>query len=458
MRIFLAKFLLFLLFFFSLQAANSQSFINIDRLVRIGLVSNGQQKSFKLEPSNGFIEIFDNRRKQALYSGKASSVTVSVQKKSFFKIEIDGKKNFLNLQGEFLFSPVGKPPNFIELKPAGRKSRSYRGSIAIKSEGTRLFAINQIDIEDYLKSVVPSEIFNRAPAPALEAQAIAARTYAVRNIDRHKKKSDYHLCDTVHCQAYTGMVRELKATSAAVKNTEGKILSYNNEPVNAVYHSNCGGILISSSAAWGGKTVPYLVSHLDGIKGQPTFCSIGKTLKKSKKGQTIKMPKPAKKLIVRSYPAKTRKKLHSNFGHRVGMCQDGAIGMGAIGYSYRQILGFYYPGTRLVTLNYARPTTRPGKKPSKTPVEEPRKEKKQLPMVLAMKPDSTPNVRLEYPVNPTQIDAIKISGKSSKAPAHNSVLGTLKAISNKGDRQKTSLKKVFWNPSQPDIFKDTSTN
>ncbi len=454
MKTFHAKILLCLFFLFSFKIAYSQSFINIDRLVRIGLVSNGQHKNFKLEPSNGFIEIFDNKRKQAIYSGKASSISVSVQKKNFFKIEIDGKKNFLNLQGEFLFSPVGKPPNFIELKPAGKKSKTYRGSIAIKSEGTKLFSINQIDIEDYLKSVVPSEIFNRAPAPALEAQAIAARTYAVRNIERHKKKSDYHLCDTVHCQAYTGMVRELKATSAAVKATEGKILSYNNEPVNAVYHSNCGGILISSSAAWGGKTVPYLVSHLDGVKGQPTFCSIGKQLKKAKKGQTIKMPKPVKKLIVRSYPAKTRKKLHSNFGHRVGMCQDGAIGMGAIGYSYRQILGFYYPGTRLVTLNYARPTRKPGK----APATKPRKEKKQLPMVLAMKPDAPTNVRLAYPVNPTQINAVKLSEKTSKPSAGTSVLGTLKAISNKGERQKTSLKKVFWNPAQPEIFRDTSTN
>lgn len=425
----------------------SKDFVNIDRLVRIGLVSNGHQKSFKIEPSNGYVEIFDNRRKQALYTGKASTLVISVQKKNYFKIEIDGKKNFLNLQGEFLFSPIGKPPNFIQLKPAGRKARSYRGSIAIKSEGTTLFAINQVDIEDYLKSVVPSEIFNRGPASALEAQAIAARTYAVRNIDRHQKKSDYHLCDTVHCQAYTGIVREIKATSLAVKNTEGKILAYNNEPVNAVYHSNCGGILICSSAAWGGKTVPYLVSHLDGVKGQPTFCSIGKKVKKSKKGESLQLPKPVQKLIVRSYPAKTRKKLHSNFGHRVGMCQDGAIGMGAIGYSYRQILGFYYPGTRLVTLNYARPKQR----------KTPRIEKKQVPMVLAMKPDKSESQKslLQYPLNPTQIRAIKLSkdnGKSDK-----SVIGTLKAISRNEENKTSGLKKVFWNPAQPEIFK-TSTN
>ncbi|GAB4276506.1 MAG: hypothetical protein Kow0029_18530 [Candidatus Rifleibacteriota bacterium] len=434
-------------------AIHGQGFINTNRLIRVGLESIGRQKTFNIIPSNGFIEIFDNRIKHALYSGKAAYVKVSYAKKGAMNIEIDGKKNFLNLKSEILFSPVGKPPNYIKLQPASGRTRSYRGSIAVEVTKNRLFAINQTDIEDYLKSVVPSEIFNRAPAAAMEAQAIAARTYAIRNFERHRKKSNYDVCDTVHCQVYTGMAREIKAASTAVMNTEGKILVFENEPANTVYHSNCGGILISSVAAWGGKKIPYLVSHRDGIKGQSLFCELGLKFKKSK--TDIELPKPVKRLIVHSYPDKTKKKLRQNFGHRVGMCQDGAIGMAAIGYSYRQILGFYYPGTALATLNYARKKHPALSKPS-------RKIVKQEKIILAMKPPAKPEPEIKaisqehnFPLNPTQLDVIKNlrNRKGTK-----SVLGALKEISGQKSKYKTDFKKIFWNPVQPDISKESSAN
>ncbi|MDN5278763.1 MAG: stage sporulation protein [Clostridiales bacterium] len=435
-----------------MSAFAQKNYLDIDRLIRVGLKSTGKHKKFQLEPSNGYLEIFDNTNKKAVYTGKASYAVITYVRKGTYKITIDGKKNFLNLSGEMLFSPIGKPPNFMKVKVAKRKSRSYRGSIAIVSESSFLFAINQIDMEDYLKSVVPSEIFNRAPAPAMEAQAIAARTYAVRNITRHRKNSSYDLCDTVHCQAYTGIVKEIKAATSAVKNTEGKVLTFADVPANTVYHSNCGGILICSTAAWGGKEIPYLVSHRDGIKGQELFCNVGTKIKK-KKISDLKLQKPVSKLIVRSYPKTTKKRYHKNFGHRVGMCQDGAIGMGAIGYSSRQILGFYYPGTRLVTLNYARP--------KKAPVPEQKPGKRVIkpePIILAMKPDKLKDenlseIKLEFPLNPTQLNAIESSQKSDKK----SVIRTLKEVSESRESKKAGFRKVFWNPSQPDISK-ISTN
>ncbi|MFZ5951193.1 MAG: SpoIID/LytB domain-containing protein [Candidatus Rifleibacteriota bacterium] len=437
-------FIFFLLICFQANVLSGQSFLKIDRLIRVGLASLGHPKSFRIEPSNGYIEIFDNVRHQAVYSGKAQTLEITPQKNNSIKIQIDGKKILQSLQGEFLFSPVGKPPFSIKLSSPGKKPRSYRGSVAVRNEGANLFAINQVDMEDYLKSVVPCEIFNRAPAPALEAQAIAARTYAVRNIDRHMKKSGYHLCDTVHCQVYTGIVRELKDTSKAVKATAGKVLAFGNEPVNSVYHSNCGGILISSSAAWGGSGIPYLVSHLDGIKGKETFCSIGSRFKKSRSGNIGDLPKPEKNLVVRSFPANTRNKLTKNYGHRVGMCQDGAIGMGVVGYNSRQILGFYYPGTRILTMNYG--------KSGKTGPDIDEK-----PIVLAMRPAEPDKALpgLEFPPNPTQI---QMNDSNNRQRNSKSLLGILKTISGEESSKNSGLKKVFWNPAQPEIFKATSTN
>jgi stage II sporulation protein D len=440
-RLFL-KYFLFIFFVSSsiTVQAKPPEFLDINRIIRVGLVSLRLQKSVKIIPSNGFIEIFDNKKKKAVYTGKASKLKVSYVKASTMKVEIDGKKNFLNLKGELLFSSVGKPPNFISIE-AGRKKRSYRGSLAITTEGRYLRSINQVDIEDYLKSVVPSEIFNRGPAATLESQAIAARTYAVRNINRHRKKHDFDLCDTVHCQVYTGMVREIKSTTQAVMNTQGRVLVFRNELANTVYHSNCGGIIICSTAAWGGKPVPYLVSHRDGIKGQELFCSIGKKVK-TNKTKNLKLPKPVKNLIVKSFPAKTRKRYHKHFGHRVGMCQDGAIGMGTIGYTHRQILGFYYPGTALATLKYAIP------KPELPPEPEP--------IVVAFKPKESKQIQapLKLLSNPTQDDAIKrarlITSKNS------SVKSALKEVSTSSSGSNGGLRRLFWNSGQPELYRQTN--
>ena len=205
--------------------AKNSTYLNIDRSLRIGLATMGNPRVFKIFSLSGFIEIFDKAKNSAIYSGKGSEIRVIAEKKGKLKIIIDSKKNFYYFKDEVIFSPLGRAPNHLKLATINSKSKAYRGSISIRPEGSRLFAINIVDIEDYLKSVVPCEIFNRAPVSALEAQAIAARTYAVRNIERHVKKG-FHLCDKVHCQAYKGMVKEISKASKAVMNTQGQVLTY----------------------------------------------------------------------------------------------------------------------------------------------------------------------------------------------------------------------------------------
>jgi peptidoglycan hydrolase-like amidase len=291
--------------------------------------------------------------------------------------------------------------------------------------------VNVVDIEDYLKSVVPSEIFNRAPDTALQAQTIAARTYAIRNLNRHSAKDKFQLCDKVHCQVYSGMAREIKATTRAVNETAGKILIYDNQPANTVYHSNCGGYIIDSRAAWKGAAVPYLIGHYDGISGQKPFCYYGKLIKTNR--FSGKLPKQQKRITIGKRKANARTATHKNFGHRVGMCQDGAIGMAAIGYSSRQIMAFYYPGTKMATMRYALP----GSKPVRT-----------RPIVIASVPKQvTPRINL--PANPTQISALRRNTKTSKP---GSVKSTLRQISaNIDSNSAIGLRKIFWTPGEPGI-------
>jgi hypothetical protein len=218
------------------------------------------------------------------------------------------------------------------------------------------------------------------------------------------------------------------------------VLAFKDDLANTVYHSNCGGILICSTAAWGGRNVPYLVSHRDGIKGQELFCSLGYKIKR-RKDKNLKLPKPVKNIIVRSFPANTKKRHHKNFGHRVGMCQDGAIGMGAIGYTHRQILAFYYPGTALATLKYAIP--------KRNNLEQPPQPK---PIVIAMKPVEDkilqPDI-LSFTKNPTQAAEILKARRKNSA----SVINSLREVSKVKNTNSGGLKKVYWNSASPDISK-----
>lgn len=417
--------------FFSINPVHASP-LNASRTVRVGLVSQGRPTTFQLEPSTGYSEIFDSTKKQSIYSGKAAMINVSLMKDQKLKIVIDNNKTLYSSSEEVLFSAVGRPPINMKIKAGSRKSFAYRGSIALQPGNSGILAVNQVDVEDYLKSVVPSEIFNRAPDAAQEAQTIAARTYAFRNISRHAKSENFHLCDLVHCQVYVGIVREIPLATKAVKATEGRVLMYEGAMANTVYHSNCGGNLISNSAAWSGPPVPYLIGHYDGVPGEEPFCSFGNRLKKNQ--PTGKLPKPVKPLVIKPLPANAKTLITKNFGHRVGMCQDGAIGMAAIGYSSRQILAFYYPGTKLATMNYVVP----GK---------PARDEENVPIIVA----STNNKpALQTPSIPKEISALTVNRKTSPT---NNLLAALKEVSTSKKNSSTSsgMRKMFWNPAQPEI-------
>ena len=111
---------------------------------------------------------------------------------------------------------------------------------------------------NYLYGVVPREMPASFEMEALKAQAIAARTYTLKNINKHNSEG-YDLCDTTHCQVYGGMDGEQEITNRAVDETYGMIITYNGEIIDALYHSNSGGVTEDSLEAWG-NNYPYLIS------------------------------------------------------------------------------------------------------------------------------------------------------------------------------------------------------
>lgn len=143
------------------------------------------------------------------------------------------------------------------------KWRQYGGNFIIQPNSYNDYTlVNQVDIETYLRGVVPHEIGGNAPLAAAQAQTIIARTYALRNTRRFEA-DNYQLCATTHCQVYYGLTGTSKTADQAIASTKGLVLTYENELVDALYSSTTGGITSNFADIWNGENRPYLKSVID---------------------------------------------------------------------------------------------------------------------------------------------------------------------------------------------------
>ncbi len=140
----------------------------------------------------------------------------------------------------------------------------YRGVIEIRVNASNRFTvINELNLEDYLLGVVPAELSPAAfPEPeAIKAQAVAARTYAVKHRGQFMAEG-FDICDTPACQVYRGAGDEQRMSNEAVAATRGELLTYGGKPVDAMYTSTCGGRTENVENVFDGPSLPYLVSRL----------------------------------------------------------------------------------------------------------------------------------------------------------------------------------------------------
>lgn len=294
---------------------------------------------------------------------------------------------------------------------------AYNGAVLLRPAASGVTAVNLLDLETYLRGVVALEIGGGRPpevVEAVKAQAIAARTYAVRQLGRRDALGfDYY--GTVLDQAYGGADAEDPVATRAVEATRGVILTYDGEPIEAFYHSTCGGRTAALEEVWTGEPRPYLRSVSDRRPGGGWYCedssrfrwteswdeaALLETLTTGLEGRGLgrvaevtrlevrgRTPSGrAAELVVRTDAGETRVRgdsirrvlrpapgrllnstaieletegetrvtgltvRGSGWGHGIGMCQVGALGRARDGHAYGDILSTYYPGTRLVRL------------------------------------------------------------------------------------------------------------
>ena len=284
-------------------------------------------------------------------------------------------------------------------KPVVLNGVRYRGEMDVIRTDKGLDAVNRIALEDYLKGVLPKEVHPFWPFSALEAQAIASRSYAVHRAERSRNK-DYDLTADTYSQVYGGKSCEKWRTSKAVEGTKGKILEYGGKVLPGYFHSCCGGRTQDGSRMWGGPSTPLKSVRCSWCRWSPHFRWQAKVSTKKimlelrKKGydvdriDNIKAGKQDKSGRLKYVRVRTRNRwmevtaadlrsavgrrliksrnfrikkyptfyLFSGYGwgHGVGMCQWGAFGQSLRRRSAERILGYYYPGADIVDLGSAK--------------------------------------------------------------------------------------------------------
>jgi stage II sporulation protein D len=256
-----------------------------------------------------------------------------------------------------------------------------------------------MDLEQYIKGVVTAEMPASFEIEALKAQAVCARTYAVKKlIEQRAYPQGADLSDDISsCQAYAPLLNSTGADSyqqelakkidQAVESTRGEIMIFDSMPIDALYHSTCGGKTENAGDVWG-KDVPYLQSvSCDDCSNSPRYEKsqifnnedINKLVEE--KGNILSIRILAKtpggrlkslsinghqmdggtlraRLNLPSSSIEIHPSIHTTviktrgYGHGVGLCQYGANGMAQRGKNYHQILKKYYSGIDFYKVDY----------------------------------------------------------------------------------------------------------
>ncbi|MBF2058617.1 MAG: SpoIID/LytB domain-containing protein [Cyanobacterium sp. T60_A2020_053] len=260
----------------------------------------------------------------------------------------------------------------------------YRGRVLLLPEGNGVTAVNYVDMEDYLYSVVGAEAVPSWPQEALKAQAVAARSYALhqRNTSRN---GEYDVDSSTKSQVYKGLASEYTTTHQAVKSTADEVMTYDGRVILAVFHSSSGGHTENVEDIWT-SPLPYLRGVVDYDQTSPVF-QWSKSVEPSQLRQVVgnigniraivpeKTTPQGRVVSLRVEGDRSSRSLQGadvrraldlrstlfrmslangglqvsgrGFGHGIGLSQWGTFYLAQNGVNYQQILAHYYQNARI---------------------------------------------------------------------------------------------------------------
>ncbi|MGL5088228.1 MAG: SpoIID/LytB domain-containing protein, partial [Cetobacterium sp.] len=239
-------------YYFNTKLKNIKSIDGLTQKIKVGIMTS-EFKSL-------------NHKKISMYSSgsikiknKSSNLTISpnhfvdfITKNGFIEVIVEGKlkmktKNHISITSNRMISLTN-----VKRNVKNNKYPTYRGNFEIRlvDLDKSLNLINEIGIEDYLVQVVPSEMPKSFGLEALKVQAIAARTYAAKDILKHRySKLGFHILDSTQSQVYNNL-DENDISDKAVKSTKGLILVHEDKPIDAKYYSTSSGFNSNAHNVW----------------------------------------------------------------------------------------------------------------------------------------------------------------------------------------------------------------
>ena len=259
----------------------------------------------------------------------------------------------------------------------------YPGDIEVWKSNAGLYLMNELPLEDYIKSVVSAEVGADWDMEALKTQAVISRTYALHQ-KAQNRNPNFDITSAVLHQVYKGS-NDNARISYAVMNTEGEVLMYNGKIIEAFYHSTSGGLTEAPEEVFG-KSIPYLKPVSGSCETSPYWIwerripieEIEKILTVSgireikitsytstnrvktvdivhaSGTQSIKATELRKTIGWNRLPSTNFTVSRDNnvmvfdgkgYGHGVGLCQWSSLEMAKSGVGYKDILSYFYPGT-----------------------------------------------------------------------------------------------------------------
>ncbi len=367
-------FLLFVVFQFVVVKAE---------LINIGIFADYDIHQFDFNARAGAYTIFTEK-------GRLKEITPQdVITVNYVNTHIEIKINGTNL-GQFdkvSFIGTGWYNHFkVSIKSPIQKESRYDDNLKIQLTNKGFQLINNIDLDNYIAGVVEAEVGRRPVEEYHKLQAIICRTYALANLKKHFADG-YNLCDRVHCQAYHGKTF-FDQIAKASQSTRGLVIVDSDiNLITAAFHSNCGGETVKSGDVWS-KNLYYLDEVIDTFCIKTSNAHWEKVIPKERWYNYVlrKAPQVQKGQLRDDYNPQRRSlsylnnnrlsvedirfdwKLRSTYfsvfnegnnvrlkgrgyGHGVGLCQQGAMEMARLGFSYSDILHKYYKGVHLINLS-----------------------------------------------------------------------------------------------------------
>lgn len=270
------------------------------------------------------------------------------------------------------------------------------GTVRVSRKGHAVAVVNQVDLEEYVKGVVPSEVSSAWHPEMLKVQAVAARTYALYN-KMLSAARDYDVMATIQDQVYRGRTGVDHRVEDAVESTRGIVVTHQQAPIYAAFSSTAAGPTEDAVNVWANKDLPYLkgvecpfdlespyyqwkasvkIEQLEkNLRHQGfavgtiatitpiAFSRAGRVARLRilhSGGETLLRGEDLRKAAGYTVIPSTQFEVESigaevvfagyGAGHAVGLCQWGAKELAELGYSYNSILQYYYPGTELRNL------------------------------------------------------------------------------------------------------------